>query len=447
MFVVFSLLFSVSTYAISDGSFYNAYSLGYSNAIGLFPLKSNPATYGDIRNLTISSYYSQLRHLSYGRVDLNTSGFELYLPHITYGENLTYYFGYEKNEAEKDSARILNFGISSYNLFDFETEHLDIGLNFKNIKSQNRVDPLDNNFFDIGFLVRKKEYLFGLSFININSSFNTRYSDIKVLKTTKLSLTRKNDEYMMGIDITKTSDINSYSFGFSASTLYRTYRYGSLKPSVSMTIGNKKNIFGFGVFYERDIFELGYCASLSLDRVRSFNNSITLSVYFGKRDIQSDYEKIIQREVSYRKSLMNELIEAQKREDKLKVNIAKMKAEIDELTYRLNKLDEQLENEKENKQKILEEKAKIKKELEGLLEKQKQREDEIRYLEEKRRLEKIKLTEMEFNKDYESYIKLKSQGVARDVLINYLKKVILSYQDSGIDISRATLELQNLLKQ
>jgi hypothetical protein len=57
------------------------------------------------------------------------------------------------------------------------------------------------------------------------------------------------------------------------------------------------------------------------------------------------------------------------------------------------------------------------------------------------------LAETEFNKDFDNYLKLKSQGVGKEVLVGYLKKIITQYQSENIDISRATIELQRLLKQ
>ena len=127
--------------------------------------------------------------------------------------------------------------------------------------------------------------------------------------------------------------------------------------------------------------------------------------------------------------------------------MAKMQAEIDELIFNMKKLEEKLKNKDAEKTQIELEKENIRKTLDGLIDKQRKNQEEIKNIEEKRRLERIKLAETEFNKDFDNYLKLKSQGVSRDVLSGYLKKIIIQYQNEEIDISRATIELQKLLKR
>ncbi|MEF3280252.1 MAG: hypothetical protein K6357_04730 [Elusimicrobiota bacterium] len=437
-------------FGLSDDNFSNTYSIAYSNTLVSFPVKSNPATYGDIRNLTLSCYYSNLNYGVYDNEDYQNSGFELFLPKITYTKNMTYYFSYEKNEVDKSKINIFSFGGASYNLIDFESEKLDIGFNIKKLNLENIVVDGESSkaLFDVGFLVRKKDYLFGLSFINLNSNFEDK-DFITVSRGTKFSIARIGNEFSVGFDITQrklNNDLSSYSLALSASQLWRTYRYGSFTTALSMMIGDKRSSAGFGVFYKRDIWEAGYAFSFALNSPHSFNNALSLSVFWGKRDVESDYEKVIQREVKYRKDLMAEIYEAQKREEKLKANISKMQSEIDELVFNMKKLEDLLNAEKLKKKEIEEEKNRIKQTLDNIIEKQRRQQEELKDIEEKRRLEKLKLIEMDFNRDFETYMKIKSQGAAKEVLSGYLKKIISQYQDSGIDISIATVEMQNLLK-
>ncbi|MGC8728914.1 MAG: hypothetical protein ACP5SD_06555 [Elusimicrobiales bacterium] len=449
-YFILILLFCSNLFSLSDDNFYNTYSLAYSNTLLDFPLKSNPATYGNIRNITADISYLNQNYALYGESDSENKSFNFFLPKISYGKNLTYTLGYEKNEFKNLKANIFNFGGASYHILDFGEEYLDFGINYKKLKLEGINDfSFSKAFIDIGLLARKKDYLFALSFLNFNSSFADKNNKIDIPKVRKFSVTRLWDEFSLGFDFTmRNSDIrSSYNMGVSFSQLWRTYRYGYFKTATSLTIGDKKDSLGLGIFYNRDVWELGYSLSFSLNNPAYFNNAVSIAIYWGRRDVETDYEKIIKREVKYRKDLMEELVSANKREEKLKGNIAKMQAEIDELIFNMKKLEEKLKNKDAEKTQIESEKENIRKTLESLIERQRKNQEEIKNIEEKRRLERIKLAENEFNKDFDNYLKLKSQGVGKEVLVGYLKKIITQYQSENIDISRATIELQRLLKQ
>lgn len=450
--MIVSILFFAGQFlfALVDDNFYNTYSLAYSNTLLDFPLKSNPASYGNIRNLTTSISYINPNYLLSATPSGETTAAEIYLPEITYSKNATYLLGYEKNELKGFKSNIINIGGAGYHLIDFGDECLDIGFNLKRFEYDDSLASLSGskNFMDLGFLARKKDYLFGLSFLNFNSSFSDKNKRFDIAKIRKFSVTRLWDEFSLGFDFTlRSSDIkSSYNLSASFSQLWRTYRYGYFRTATSISVGDKRDGIGFGIFYNRDIWELGYSFSFALNKPRDFNNAVSLSIYWGRRDVESDYEKIIKREVKYRKDLMQELGEAQKREDKLKGNISRMQSEIDELVFKMKNLEEKLKKEESQKNQLEAEKENIRKNLENIIEKQRKNQEELKEIEEKRRLEKINLLEAEFDKDFENYLKLKSQGLNKDVLLGYLKKIISQYQGEDIDISRATMELQRLLK-
>ncbi len=445
--MIFAICFILNLFAISDDSFYNAYSIAYSNTLLDYPLKSNPVSYGNIRHLTTTLSYANVNFQPYGKENSSLRVFSLYLPDVKYGKNFTYHFSYESSYPDNEKIKILNIGGASYHLLDFEKDYLDVGVNFKKAEIYESGKKINKNFYDIGFLARKNDYLFGLSFLNFNSTYDSRGS-LKVFKVKKVSITRLWNDFSLGFDFalrdTKYNYSNTLSLAFSK--LIRTYRYGYFRLTGGLTTGNKNNSFSTGIFYNRDVYELGLGGSIGLDKPSYFNNSISFTIYWGRRDVESDYERIIKREVKYRKDLMEELINATKREDKLRKEIAKMQAEIDDLVYKIKLLEDNLKTKDVEKNRIEEEKERIKKSLDAIVERQKRNEEELKNIEEKRKLEQKKLTETEFNREFENYLRLKSNNASKDVLINYLKKLILSYQDKDIDISRATIELQKLLK-
>jgi hypothetical protein len=57
------------------------------------------------------------------------------------------------------------------------------------------------------------------------------------------------------------------------------------------------------------------------------------------------------------------------------------------------------------------------------------------------------MIEDEFRRDFEKYLKIKSSNASKDVLIQYLRRIIVEYQDKNVDISPATIELQRLMKR
>lgn len=443
--LAFTLIVTLNLFAIFDSSFYDTYSLAYSNTILNFPIRSNPATYGNIRNLTVYSSYLNSNYNQFGRFDNISKRFDFYIPSILYSKNVTYNISYEKNEIDENSFNSFSFGIGSYYFLKGENDYLDMGINIKKVRSSNNIFySLPQTDFDIGILARRKDYLFGLSFLNLKGGNSFYGFD----RTTKFSVSRIMEETSLGFGFSvKNSDYSSYTVSLSFSDLFRTYRYGYFRVVSSIFSGKDRSGVNFGVFYNKDLWEFSYSFGFALDKPHTFSNGVSLTLYFGRRDVETDYEKIIKREVKYRKDLMEELLNSAKREEKLKKEIARMQSEIDELSYTLKKLEEKINLEKKEKKEIISEKEKIKEKLQNIIEQQKKNEESLREVERQRIEQRRKMIENEFRKDFEHYLKLKSANTAKDVLIQYLKRIIIQYQSEDIDISLATIELQNLLKK
>jgi len=442
---LFVLVFSFNLFGIFDDSFYDPYSLAYSNTLLDFPVRSNPATYGNIRNLTVSSSYSSLKYNQFGGFQNNIKRYEFYIPSILYSKNVTYNVSYERNEIEKNNFNSFCFGIGSYYLLNEDNDYLDMGINLKRVSSSdNKIFGLPTTDFDIGILARRKDYIFALSFLNLKGGSSFYGFD----RTTKFSFTRIMDETSLGFGFSvKNSDYSSYTFSLAFSQMFRTYRYGYFRIANSIFSGKNRSGVNFGIFYNKDLWEISYSFGFALNKPHTFSNGVSLTLYFGRRDVESDYEKIIKREVKYRKDLMEEILVAQKREEKLKKDVARMQADINELSYNLKKLEERVNIERKEKESIISEKQKIKEKLESIIEQQKRNEESLKELERRREEQKKRMIEDEFKRDFENYLKLKSANTSKDVLIQYLRRIILQYQTEGIDISPATIELQRLVKE
>ncbi|MCK5357122.1 MAG: hypothetical protein KAJ48_01905, partial [Elusimicrobiales bacterium] len=127
--------------------------------------------------------------------------------------------------------------------------------------------------------------------------------------------------------------------------------------------------------------------------------------------------------------------ESAKREMILKNELNTLKEETDALKKQLN-----LEIKKTNKTTV------AKKKLENIISRQKKAAGELERLEKKRRQNKLNQLRFQFSHDWQNYLKLKTGGAPKDVLKGVLGRIISGYQDVGIDISQATLELQRVIK-
>lgn len=424
----------------------DSYWVGYGGSINYFPLDSNPSTTGDVRNITTSLSYSDIKH-EYGVKRIFTrQDFNFFYPTIWQGKNYTPFFAYQKMEFKNSEYEIKKIGAGTYHFFDMEDGYLDLGLSLKKL-SYRGLENVSKNVYDLGFLIRKKEYLAGFSFENLSGGYGTSRDGIA--KGVSFSISRFIGDYSLGgvISQNRFEDKTTYLFGLSASHLIRTYRYGYFRVSTSINHSSDVNSLSFGIFYNRDVWEFSFSLSGMLNKPNYLNTSCGLTIYWGRQDVETEYEKIIKREIKYRKDLLEELSEAARREEKLRKNISELSAQTDELKYRIEMIEKELNKEKSDKERLIKEKEGVVKTLNAIVEKQKKEKEELENLEKKRQQEKINLIRKEFDREMEIYRKLKLENGSKQALINYLKKIVSTYQDSGIDISEATLELLKLSKE
>lgn len=437
-FILFYFIFTFFSYA------YDSYSLVYSGSINYFPVLTSPQTFGQIRNFTTSISYSDNKQDAGFIKKFRFSGGNLFYPFLWQGKNFTSYFGYEKNDFGYGyRIEMKKIGFGSYHMLDMDEGYLDLGVNLKRVSSN---FSEYKNIYDFGLLIRKNEYLAGFSFENIGAFGGYK---VGIPQTTSFSLAKFISDYSLGtrISYNKFDDKSSFLISLSVSHLIRTYRYGYFRFGSSISNSSKVKTFSFGAFYNRDVWELSWALSFMLNRPNYFNNAISLTVFWGRQDVETEYEKIIKREIKYRKDLLAELQDATKREERLKRNISELSAQIDELKYKIAMIEKELQKEKTDKQDIIRQKEEAVKTLNMIFEKQKKEKEELENIEKKRQEEKKKLLKKEFDREMEVYRKLKIEGSSKTALINYLKKIISSYQDSGIDISEATVELLKISKE
>lgn len=436
--VLFLMFFIFSVFGMDP------YSQGYSDNINHFYLFSNPSTYG-IRDISFSASYADVKH-DYGFMrKYRDQNFILFYPSTFQGKNITLMFNYNRNDFKNFNLDFKKIGFGTYHAFETEDSYMDVGFSLKRASSFKEYKS--RYLYDLSLLIRKDQYLSGLSFENINGGYGSYRDGIPENKSFYIS--RFISDYIIGSSISHTrfEDKSSVMLSLSASQIIRTYRYGYFRISTSMGFSSDIKKLSFGIFYNTDMWEFSWAISGMLNAPNYINSSVGITIYWGREDVESEYEKIIKREVKYRKDLLKELSDAAEREAKLKKNISQLSAQTDELKYKIEMIEKELEMERKNKEKLISEKEKAQSILNSIIEKQKKEKQELENIERKRKEEKTKLLQKEFDTEMERYRKLKLENSSKTVLINYLRKIISEYQDSGIDISEATLELMSLTKK
>jgi len=435
------VLFPAISFAIFEDNFSNAKSLGMSNSFSDYSefYKLNPSLSAQTRDLYFESSYIYGHITQQGEKNYKNFNIDLLSPARIKTKNITWGLGYDLSYGDFFNEKKLFLNFSSWHLFEQDEKVLDFGFNIKSL-NLNKGNLSENHFsLDLGSVLRHNQYLFGFSILNINSPKFTKgiiYDNAP--RIIKIGISRKEEDFSFSADLTKRNSIYygpSYSINTGFEYFWRTYKSGVFNTLFGLSLGDNKSMINAGFGYKNMASEIIYSFSLPLSRPFSLVNGISFILRFGERNIENEYEKIIKREMKYRKDLMDALEESEKREKELKEQLLSMQEE-------LGKLNDALKEEKIKKSEIEEAKNR----LNDIVEKQRNDQEELKILEEKNRLDKIKRLESSFNMDWENYIRIKNSGASKDVLIGLLRKIISQYHGQGIDISLATIEMQKLLR-
>jgi len=293
---------------------------------------------------------------------------------------------------------------------------------------------------DFGALLRPGEgRTIGVSVLNLNRpSFALGALKEKAPLSVRLGAAEKRDDYTIVFEAAQRTASGALpgntSFASGIEHLWRTYRYGVFASRIGLFLARRSSSVSLGLGFKRQASEFSYSLSVPLTGLIKAAHALTLSLRFGDRDIEPEYERIMRQEIKYRKDLVIALDESAKRENILKGQLAELKAEIDGLSAELRASEEKKAEVKASRDK-----------LEAVVERQRKAEAELRVLEEKRKTEKLDSLRFEFSGEWQSYLKLKSGGAPAGALKGALQRLIAQYQNSGIDISQATLELRDLM--
>ncbi|KAF0127293.1 MAG: hypothetical protein FD189_360 [Elusimicrobia bacterium] len=419
----------------------------------------NPAAAGSTRKTVAGAHYLSSLRLPSGPYDFSDYSFDLRHPLLLKGRQGTFTGavryrtgslarrrapGTDSGQSRPDPARQrdIALGWSSWQLMRVSGGSLDLGVNFRmqqltHIPSE---EAVSNPGLDLGAVYRGEEGIsYGFSILNLgNPSFETGTLADNSPRIYKLGAAQEARHYRLAMDFTRRSDSAgqgvTYTLSSGAERAWHFLRRGALLARGGLHLGDASSLLALGAGWRLAESDFSYAFMLPLSGGQGVGHALTLNLRFGDRDASREWENLLQREMKYRRDLLSALDEASLRERALK-------DELDFLRREFVSLNSMFASESERAAMAGDQKRRV----EDALERQRRAAAELKALEEKRRKDKLTQLSYQFSLDFEAYLKMKGGGAPPESLRAALGRVIGQYQDSGIDISRATVELQSLM--
>jgi len=406
---------------------------------------SNPASMGGRRKFGSGTSFLSSFRTPQGDANLRLYSFFAIFPKMLHGRNgsLGLLASYRQNPSFSREKKLqLGYGTwhmisSSYGVFDF-------GVNVKvlTLESIPSAQSQTNIAIDFGAILRLEDAkTLGLSFLNVNNpSFDVIDFRDKAPLVLKIGYKEEMEDYALSLDFSRRSSSSfsnrTYSLNSGFEYYWKLPKKGRLASYSGLNLGDNSSTLSLGAGYNVSARKISYSFQIPLTRSIKVGHSITLNMRFGAVDIESEYEKMIRQEVKYRKDLLKALDESARREMILRDEIDSLRKETEELKILLGK------KEREKNKELA-----ARKKLENVVRRQHEAQKRLKELEERRRRNKLNQLRFSFSRDFENYLRLKSSSPGKNVLRGMLERIIREYQGEGIDISRATIELQKIIKE
>lgn len=404
---------------------------------------ANPALPGQVRKFETGAHFLASERTTQGPADYAVYGAWASIPRMAGGKmgTLTLAGGFRDDDGlvkEKTFA----FGWGTWNLLRLDAGVLDFGANFKIMQAAVTGGESVSGFgADLGAAFRPDDsHVLGFSVLNLNNpAYSSGALEDKAPMVLRLAASEKRQDYTLSLDLAKRTASAGQKGNFSVTPgvehVWRTERRGTFFTRSGLFLAERATSLAAGFGWRRLASDLSYSLSVPLTGAVVPAHSVTFALRFGERDLESEYERLIKQEIKYRKDLVEALDESARRENLLKEELASMKAELDALSARLRgeqaaAADVQAEKDR----------------LAAVVRRQAAAEAELKALAIKRAADKLNQLKYNFSSDWQGYLKLKGGGAPPDVLKGALQRIVSQYQDSGIDISQATVELQTLVQ-
>ena len=404
---------------------------------------SNPALPGSIRKFETGAFFLASKRTTQGPADFNASGAWLTLPRTGVGKPATFSIaGLYRGDAGIFTQKTLLLGWSTLNKVRNDSGMVDFGANFKIMQAADKAgESAAGVALDLGTVFKPDDrHAVGFSILNLNNpSFNVGTLKDKAPLVIRLGVTERREDYTMALDLAKRTASAGQNGNVSLTPgvehVWRTERAGLLFSRAGLNLAERATALSAGFGWKHLASEFSYAISVPLTGAVVPAHSLTLALRFGDRDVTSEYERLIRQEIKYRKDLVEALDESAERENLLKEELASMKGEIDSLNSRLKDTQEQKASAASEKERLA-----------AVIRRQAAAEAELKAMAERNKVDKLSQLKYNFSVDWQAYLKLKGGGAPDEVLKGSLQRLVSQYQDSGVDMSQATVELQQLVK-
>jgi hypothetical protein len=448
-FILQPSVFSLSAHAAFEDTGMGARPRGMGSAVTALDDVNgallNPALPGSARKFDSGAHFESGTRSSLGPLDFYSYALNASVPGMVRGKfgTMSVVGRYRTIEDGGLAEKTLSLGWATWQMWRSANGSLDLGANLKfmQLDSDNTADSKMGLGLDMGALWRvNARRSFGLSLLNVNSpSFKEGVLDEKAPFAVRLGVAEKAEDYTLALDAVRRSGTGGggkNSFNCGVEHIWRTERRGIFASRMGLSLVDRASLFSLGIGHRHLASEVSYAILIPLTGKIKAGHALSVNIRFGDKDLESEYETLIKREIKYRKDLVQALDESSRREGVLRDELSGLKEEIDALNASLNAAREQKA-----------EAAQAREKLEAIVVRQRRAEAELKSLEEARRLDRLRRLELEFGRDWQAYLKMKAGGAPGSVLKGSLQRLLGQYQGAGIDISPATLELQQLIKQ
>ena len=404
----------------------------------------NPALAGYNRKFSAGGSFLSSKRLPNASADLRSYGVWGVVPRMSYGRMGTLAFGGQyRSDGNGDlTQKTFYFGWGSYNLFRGDAGILDLGAALKVLKTSSPGGEAGSGAgLDLGAVFRPDDsHAVGFSILNLNNpSFKLGTAEDNAPRVIKLGVSERRDDFTLSLDLSDRSASygrpGNVSLTPGVEYVWRTERSGLFFSRSGLNLAERASALSGGIGWRHLASEISYSVAVPLTGTIVPAHSVTLALRFGDRDIEGEYERLIKQEIKYRKDLVEALDESARREGLLKQELVSMKAEIDSLNSQLKDTQEARAASAAEKERLA-----------AVVKRQAAAEAELKAMAAKRAADKLNQLKYDFSVDWQAYLKLKGGGAPADVLKSSLQRMISQYQNSGIDISQATVELQTLVR-
>jgi len=424
---------------------------GSADAGSLGTMTLNPAAFGHLRRWQTEFHVRKLFHVPAGHVDL--SGLALGLGMPVSGDRLQGAFGLHyahDSNAQVGLDRTLGLSYGTRSWREIGAGLFDIGMTLKLISRSGKDYPgsIARAAVDIGGLFRwDDDKSVGLSVLNLTRPKTglPGYDD-RAPVMLKLGYAQRFSRFAFVTDLTQREPSAEFgattTAGMGLEYSWATIRHGMFTARSGLSLGGDARSWTAGAGWKVLGARIDYALRVPLSGASKWSHGFSLSYLFGAWDTEAEYERLLRKEMSYRRDLTRALESAEIKQWKLAEDLRLMRDELSDLRREVaikaaetgEAKDDLKQAETELRIKKLEEKRReAQKRLEAMREEQ------------RRIREADKLGR--FREDWRAYEDLKIQGVSEVVLIDRLKAMLRQYQDMGVDLGEANRELQRLLRR